>query len=142
MLAQPGAGDLGGVVGTVADLLDVPPGLEPAVEAVLGDRLQWVVVERFEHARAALGYLEREGVGAATLLPLETLPSPAAVPEDSGEVSWATRLVGGPRPALLHYLLGRVGVVAHLDQAETLWRRNGVLASSVTPRGEGTQPRV
>jgi len=29
-------------------------GLEAAVEAVLGDRLQWVVVERFEHARAAV----------------------------------------------------------------------------------------
>ena len=140
MFARTASGDLGGVVGTVADLLQVPNGLEAAVEAVLGDRLQWVVVERFEHARAALGYLEREGVGAATLLPLETLPSPAAVPEDSGEVSWATRLVGGPRPALLHYLLGRVGVVAHLDQAETLWRRNGVIATYVTRSGEVLSP--
>ncbi|HEY7652198.1 MAG TPA: chromosome segregation protein SMC [Methylomirabilota bacterium] len=132
--------DLGGVVGTVADLLEVPNGLEAAVEAVLGDRLQWVVVERFEHARAALGYLEREGAGAATLLPLETLPPAAAVPEDSGEVSWAARLVGGPRPALLHYLLGRVGVVSHLDQAETLWRRNGVVATYVTRSGEVLSP--
>ena len=69
---------LAGVVGTVADLLEVPPGLEVAVEAVLGDRLQWIVVERFEHARAALGYLGSEDAGAATLLPLETLPAPAA----------------------------------------------------------------
>ena len=45
------------------------------MEAVLGDRLQWMVVVRFEHARAALGYLERQGAGAATLLPLETLPA-------------------------------------------------------------------
>ena len=140
MFAHPGSGDLGGVVGTVADLLEVPIGLEAAVEAVLGDRLQWVVVERFEHARAALGYLDREGAGAATLLPLETLPPPAALPEDSGEVSWAARLVGGPRPALLHYLLGRVGVVSHLDQAETLWRRNGVVATYVTRSGEVLSP--
>ncbi|HEY7204921.1 MAG TPA: chromosome segregation protein SMC [Methylomirabilota bacterium] len=140
MFAPDGTGDLSGVVGTVADLLEVPNGLEEAVEAVLGDRLQWVVVERFEHARAALGYLEREGAGSATLLPLETLPSPAALPEDSGEVSWAARLIGGPRPALLHYLLGRVGVVAHLDQAETLWRRNGVVATYVTRSGEVLSP--
>jgi chromosome segregation protein len=140
MFARPGAGDLGGVVGTVADLLEVPIGLEAAVEAVLGDRLQWVVVERFEHARGALGYLEREGAGAATLLPLETLPAPAAPPADSSEVSWATRLVGGPHPALLHYLLGRVGIVAHLDQAETLWRRNGVVATYVTRSGEVLSP--
>ncbi len=140
MFAHNGAGELSGVVGTVADLLEVPNGLDEAVEAVLGDRLQWVVVERFEHARAALGYLEREGAGSATLLPLETLPSPAALPEDSGEVSWAARLVGGPRPALLHHLLGRVGVVAHLDQAETLWRRNGVVATYVTRSGEVLSP--
>jgi len=140
MFARPGAGDLSGVVGTVADLLEVPNGLEAAVEAVLGDRLQWVVVERFEHARAALGYLEREGAGAATLLPLETLPPATALPEDSGEVSWAARLVGGPRPALLHYLLGRVGIVSHLDQAETLWRRNGVVATYVTRSGEVLSP--
>jgi chromosome segregation protein len=140
MFARTAAGELGGVVGTVADLLEVPAGLEAAVEAVLGDRLQWVVVERFEHARAALAYLEREGAGAATLLPLETLPAPAALPDDSGEVSWAARLVGGPRPALLHYLLGRVGLVAHLDQAETLWRRNGVVATYVTRSGEVLSP--
>jgi chromosome segregation protein len=140
MFASPWAADLGGVIGTVADLLEVPNGLEDAVEAVLGDRLQWVVVERFEHARAALGYLEREGAGAATLLPLETLPMPTVLPEDSGEVSWAARLVGGPRPALLHYLLGRVGIVSHLDQAERLWRRNGVVATYVTPSGEVLSP--
>jgi chromosome segregation protein len=135
-----GTGMLAGVVGTVADLLDVPTGLEAAVEGVLGERLQWVVVERFEHARAALGYLEREGAGAATFLPLDTLPTNGATPEDSTDVRWAARLIGGPQPALLRYLLGRVGVVDHLDQAERLWRRNGVVATYVTPTGEVLYP--
>jgi chromosome segregation protein len=134
------AAELRGVVGTVADLLEVPAGLEAAVEAVLGDRLQWVVVERFEDARAALGYLGREGAGAATLLPLETLPPPGPVPDDLPEVSWAARLVKGPRPELLNYLLGRVGIVPHLDLAEALWRRNGVVATYVTPSGEVLSP--
>src|SRR5262249_9774881 len=134
-----GGAQLSGIVGTVADLLDVPSDLELAVEAVLGDRLQWVVVERFEHARAALGYLGREGAGAATLLPLETLPPAAHALSESAEVTWAARVVGG-RPELLGYLLGRVGVVPHLDQAETLWRRNGVVAPYVTPSGEVLSP--
>jgi chromosome segregation protein len=135
-----GNGALAGVVGTVADLLEVPSGLEAAVEGVLGERLQWVVVERFEHARAALGYLEREGAGPATFLPLETLPANGASPDDSADVRWASRLVGGPQPGLLRYLLGRVGVVEHLDQAERLWRRNGVVATYVTPAGEVLNP--
>jgi chromosome segregation protein len=125
-----------GVVGTVADLLEVPSGLEAAVEGVLGDRLQWVVVERFEQARAAVAYLDREGVGSATFLPLETIPATPVVTEDSPEVRWVARLVSGPHPALLSYLLGRVGAVAHLDDAEKLWRRNGVVATYVTPSGE------
>ena len=129
-----------GVVGTVADLLEVPSGLEAAVESVLGERLQWVVVERFEHARAALGFLEREGAGPATFLPLETLPSNGSTPEDSADVRWASRLIAGPRPGLLGYLLGHVGVVDHLDQAERLWRRNGVVATYVTPSGEVLYP--
>ena len=133
-------GTLSGVVGTVADLLEVPSGLEAAVEGVLGERLQWVVVERFEHARAALGYLEREAAGPATFLPLETLPGGPNPYEDSADVRWASRLVGGPRPDLLRYLLGRVGVVEHLDQAERLWRRNGVVATYVTPGGEVLTP--
>src|SRR3972149_6525052 len=140
--SQGGGGPRGGGGGPApaACLLEVPRGREPAVEGVLGDRLQWVVVERFEHARAALGYLEREGAGSAPFLPLETLPAGEAPLDDSEEVRWATRLVGGPHPALLRYLLGRVGVVAHLDQAATLWRRNGVVAAYVTPAGGGLSP--
>jgi chromosome segregation protein len=132
-----------GVVGTVADLLEVPPGLEPAVEAVLGDRLQWVIVERFEHARAALTYLEREGAGAATLLALETLVPPRDATDggsDGGEISWADRLVSGPRPELVRHLLGGVGVVRHLDLAENLWRRNGRGTTYVTRTGEVLSP--
>jgi chromosome segregation protein len=135
-----GQPDLAGVVGTVADLLDVPPDLEAAVEAVLGDRLQWVVVERFEHARAAVGYLHSCGAGAATFLPLDTLPARGDAPHGAGElpppVRWAAGLVGGPEARLLRYLLGRVGVVDDLDEAERLWRRNGVVATYVTPAGD------
>jgi len=131
---------IAGVVGTVADLLEVPSGLEAAVESVLGERLQWVVVERFEHARAALGFLEQAGAGPATFLPLETLPRNGSTLEDSADVRWASRLIAGPRPGLLGYLLGHVGVVEHLDQAERLWRRNGVVATYVTPAGEVLYP--
>ena len=82
IFADPGRVDIAGVVGTVADLLEVPAGLEAAVESVLGDRLQWVVVERFTEARAAVAYLERERAGSATFLPLETLPAANGMPAE------------------------------------------------------------
>src|SRR5262249_59714955 len=63
-------------------------------------------------------------------------PVPAASPDVPG----GSRLGAGPRPELVGYLLGRVGVVAHLDQAESLWRRNGVVATYVTRSGEVLSP--
>src|SRR6267143_2015507 len=132
--------NLTGVIGTVADLLEVPPGMERAIEAVLGERLQWVVVERFEHARAAVRYLHDHALGSATFLPLEHLPAPSdPVPNDNG-VRWVARSVSASAPSLVHHLLGQVAVVEHLDEAESLWRRNGVVATYVTPGGEVLGP--
>ena len=142
-----GAPALDGVVGTVADLLEVEPGLERAVEAVLGERLQWVVVERFEHARAAVAWLHERGAGSATFLPLERLGDQNgnggahdAPDADSSHLKWVTSHVGGRAVSLVHHLLGQVAVVEHLDQAEALWRRNGVVATYVTPAGEVLSP--
>ena len=132
---------LAGVRGTVADLLEVPPGLERAVEAVLGERLQWVVVDRFEHARAAVEYLATRRAGAATFVPLEHLHNGGSqgAPPISG-LTWVAKAIGGPVPSLVHHLLGHVAVVDHLDAAEALWRRNGVVATYVTPAGEVLSP--
>src|SRR5436309_2516248 len=131
---------LTGVVGTVADLLEVPLGMERAIEAVLGERLQWVVVERFEHARAAVEYLGAHSLGAATFLPLEHLPPPTAPQPDANDVRWVARSVAASSLSLVHHLLGQVAIVEHLDQAEALWRRNGVVATYVTPAGEVLGP--
>ncbi|HXD95318.1 MAG TPA: chromosome segregation protein SMC [Candidatus Acidoferrum sp.] len=135
------APSLGGVVGTVADLLEVEPGLERAVEAVLGERLQWVVVERFEHARAGVSWLRDRGHGSATFLPLEKLDYGAPRPTPpANDLKWVVSHVTARTPGLLPYLLGQVAVVEHLDQAEALWRRNGVVATYVTPTGEVLSP--
>lgn len=129
-----------GIVGTVADLLEVPPDLERAVEAVLGERLQWIVVERFDQARSAVAWLQANQAGPATFLPLDTVattdrPGPPSGDGD-GALEWLTRRVTAPAPALVGALLGRVALVDHLDRAEALWRANGVVATYVTPAGE------
>ncbi|MGH7276843.1 MAG: chromosome segregation protein SMC [Candidatus Rokuibacteriota bacterium] len=140
VFAEGRASGLAGVVGTVADLLEVPSGMERAIEAVLGERLQWVVVERFEHARAAVAYLQARALGAATFLPLGHLPSPAGAARDENGVRWVARSVGASNVSLVHHLLGQVAIVDHLDQAEALWRQNGVVATYVTPAGEVLGP--
>jgi chromosome segregation protein len=132
--------ELHGIVGTVADLLEVPSGMERAIEAVLGERLQWVVVQRFEHARAAVAYLRDHALGSATFLPLEHLPAPSDPGPAENGVRWVAHHVSATAASLVHHLLGQVAVVEHLDEAEQLWRRNGVVATYVTPGGEVLGP--
>ena len=135
-----GKARLRGVVGTVADLLDVPRELERAVEAALGERLQWVVMETFEAAKAALGYLGRSGGGQATFLPLDWLNrSPGRT--SARTPAWS----GWPRPSSRRathawsptFRVGRRG--ARPGAAERLYSRNGH-GRAVTVEGEVLGP--
>ncbi|RTH18103.1 chromosome segregation protein SMC, partial [Thermus scotoductus] len=63
---------LPGVLGVVADLVQPEAGLELALEVALGPRLQWVLTQDEEAAKAAIALLKREG-GRATFLPLTLL---------------------------------------------------------------------
>jgi chromosome segregation protein len=144
VFAEADAPALDGIVGTVADILEVEPGLERPVEAVLGERLQWIVVERFEHARAAVAWLREQGSGSATFVALECVADDhgrgAAEHPNGADLRWVRDHANARTPGLLRYLLGQVAVVEHLDQAEALWRRNGVVATYVTPTGEVLSP--
>src|SRR5262249_48395577 len=142
VFAAAGEARLRGVVGTVADLLDVPRELERAVEAALGERLQWVVMETFEAAKTALGYLARSGGGQATFLPLDWLnggPEAHGGP-DPGVVGLAEALVASGHPRLVSNLLGSVVVVRDLGAAERLFAQNGHGTSFVTVGGEVLSP--
>jgi chromosome segregation protein len=129
---------LRGVVGTVADLLEVPRDLERAVEAALGERLQWVVVDTFAAAKEALGYLDAEGDGQATFLPLDWLNGAPIVDVDAeaGVRGAASRLVESRYPSLVGNLLGSTVIVDDLRSAERLYGENGHGTSFVTVDGE------
>lgn len=74
--AQPGKDGrpkLQGILGLVANLLEVPAELEVAIETALGGHLQDVVVASFREAEAAIALLKSQGAGRATFLPLDSL---------------------------------------------------------------------
>ncbi len=135
-----------GFLGSVADLVEVPPDLERAVECALGDRLQWILVENFAQAQAALRFLEREGSGEATILPLDHLADRVGRMIGKGEVppsgfpSLANLVSSSPglRP-LVDALLGQVLLVPSLEVATRLWGEDGGF-SYVTGQGEMLTP--
>jgi chromosome segregation protein len=142
--ARSGGGTaLRGIVGALVSLIDVPAGLERAIEAALGARLQNVVVETWDDAVAAIEYLKRERGGRATFLPLDTLrprqPLPtAAVTGIEGVVGLASDLVAFEarlRPAV-DLALGQTLVVQDVTAARRAFNRLTGSFQIVTRAGE------
>ncbi|MCK4536151.1 MAG: chromosome segregation protein SMC, partial [Desulfuromonadales bacterium] len=69
------------LLGVVADVLEVPPDYEIAVEAVLGSRLQTLLAEQVESVEEAFAFLRREE-GRCTFL----LPGFTSIQDDFGTV--------------------------------------------------------
>src|SRR5439155_220224 len=62
-----------GVYGLVADVLRVEPRYERAIEAVLGERLQLVLVESHAAGLKAVDYLRKAAQGRASVVPLTAM---------------------------------------------------------------------
>ncbi|GAA3231005.1 chromosome segregation protein SMC [Nonomuraea helvata] len=140
--------DLAGVLGPLAASMQVAPGAELAVAAVLGPVAEAIAVKTLDTAVEALGLLRAQGSGQATLL--VALPGGAdgeaghtgggdrstrtAAPEGG---QWAADLVTVPdhlRPALDH-ILADVVVVDDLEAARAVVRRHSGLRA-VTRTGD------
>ncbi|WP_433503409.1 chromosome segregation protein SMC [Pseudonocardia halophobica] len=124
------SGERAGVVGAVAELLEVEPAARTAVAAVLGELAEGVAVESAGAAVDALRELRSGDHGSATLLVagdgaapgagLVDLRAPAAGAAPAGR--WAADVVRAPAqlaPAVAS-LLDRVVVVDSLDEARTV----------------------
>jgi chromosome segregation protein len=133
------ADDSHDILGSVASLLTVEPGLETAVAAALGSAAEALAVGSLEGARAALRSLRDDDGGQASFLVAEsaTPVDPAAWPALDDGARWARDVVSCPdtlRPAL-EQVLDRVALVSDADAASTLVRRHpGITA--VTGEGD------
>ena len=134
------ASGIPGLMGVAADLLQVPAGLELAIEVAMGARMQWVLCEDEQAAQAALQYLKQHG-GRATFLP-RTLLKPPKTPGrrwngEAGVVGLARQLVQLPQcPEALPTLLGETLVMESLEAALTLLRNHPDHPRMVTLDGE------
>jgi chromosome segregation protein len=143
-----GVGDLlggaGGVAarGVVGDRLDVPRGLEKAIEATLGELLEGVVVDGDDAAARGIGYLRTSARGRVSFVAEEVGPSSAEETGGPGEAArqpgvigrLADRIAGAP-PGPIARILSRTLLVEDLDRALDL-RRSHPAFAYVTPQGD------
>jgi chromosome segregation protein len=138
--AEDGGRHLAGILGTVAELIQVPRELETAIEVALAGQLQSIVVESWQDAQAAIDHLKRTREGRATFLPLDTLRAtrPIQLPNMAGVVGLASALVAceARTRSVVEHLLGTTIICQDLTTARRVLDAQSGTYQIVTPEGE------
>ncbi len=127
----------GRIMGLVADVIQVDPKYEQAVEAVLSDTLQYIIVESQRDGKEAVDYLKLKARGRSSFVPVAELNGGKDYSQNNG-FPLLRDLVAVPesyRP-LINILLGNAALVEDLDQALSVWKENGRDQCLVTPEGD------
>ena len=133
-------------LGLVADHIRVPREYETAVEAVLGEKLQYVVVKNQTDGVRAIDYLKRASLGRGSFVPLEVRPHASGASLAAHEhLREAIPLieqitVQEDCRAIVNELLGDVLLIPNLGSGISLWRQNGFCGTFVTPEGDIVSP--
>lgn len=115
-----------GIHGTIAELAEVDPRYQTALNIAAGNRMQAIVVDDDEVASQCIQHLKRNGLGRATFLPLTKMldgrPRGKAIMAAKDAVGFAIDLVKFDERyrAAFWYVLGDTVVVDTLDQARRL----------------------
>ena len=129
-----------GIHGLVAEVLEAPEHYEKALTAVLGDRLQYVIVKSHQEGLEAIEFLKSQASGRGSFIPLEqsrkpTNELPLGETEVIAPLMDMISIKDGYRD-IAEYLLADVVLVQDLQAGLSLWNRNGYHSTLVTPEGE------
>ncbi|MDQ3547447.1 MAG: chromosome segregation protein SMC, partial [Chloroflexota bacterium] len=136
--------ELPGLVGTLAETVEVPKELETAIEVALGGHLQDLIVEAWSDAQTAIAFLKHTNAGRATFQPLDTVRPgrrPSLTVQDGQLRGVASDLVTYPElvSPIVEQLLGRTLIVSDLDASRRILR-SATGWTLVTLSGEITRP--
>jgi chromosome segregation protein len=124
-----------GVLGTVSDFISVPEGYERAVEAALGDKIKWILVEENARALKAIDSLRERSLGRGTFISArsdEALALSNGNPVSARPLSDIVTLDN--KLGSIENILKNVYMVSTIDEALRL--RPGGGASFVTAEGD------
>lgn len=127
----------GRILGLVADIIQVDSKYEQAVESVLSERLQYIVVENQEDGKDAVQYLKEKDRGRSSFISIKDLSGNGNGSGHNG-FPLLKDLVRVPEEyrSMIDVLLGGAAIVENLEQAIAAWRSNGRDTTLVTPEGD------
>ncbi|MBN2032361.1 MAG: chromosome segregation protein SMC [Deltaproteobacteria bacterium] len=127
----------GRIKGLVADIIQVEPNLEHALEAALGEKLQYVIVESQKDGKEAIEYLRARAKGRSSFIPLSELDGKV---ENGGGIGLPLLKdmvkVGEEYKPIVEMLLGATALAEDLDEAVSVWSSNGKRSCLVTREGD------
>ena len=139
-----------GIFGLVADVVTAPAEFENAVEALLGERLQYVIVESHSQGVEAIDYLKSAAEGRASLIPMSRLrggeapassdPAPAEEPvappspDHPGVIRPCLEVVryDAAYEKVVRFLLADALIVRDLPSALEIWQQGAGAAAGRT----------
>jgi len=127
----------GRIKGLVADVIQADPKYEQALEAVLGDKLQYILVERLRDGQQAVEYLKVRAKGRSSFVPVADLNGDGNKDSSNG-FPLLRELVKTPEPykPVVDVLLGNAALVDNLTQALSAWEEHGKNQCLVTLEGD------
>ncbi|VAX32927.1 Chromosome partition protein smc, partial [hydrothermal vent metagenome] len=130
-----------GLKEVLVDVLKTPPEYEAAVEAVLGEKLQSIIVSSYSDTIEAIDFLKDRQAGQGSFIPLQPkgLSHPAVDlngnPDVVGKVVDVVECKAEYRP-IIELLLGNVVMVKDLNTAIKVHENAGFQGGTVTLSGE------
>ncbi|MCR5687050.1 MAG: chromosome segregation protein SMC [Lachnospiraceae bacterium] len=140
-------GKVAGIIGVVADIMQVDPKYETAVETALGGNIQNIVTKDEHVARRMIQFLKENKAGRATFLPLTTARNRGEfdkpeVRNAKGFIGMANELVSAKDEYenVISQLLGAIIVIDNVENALALAKEYNYTLRIVTLEGEYLTP--
>jgi len=126
------------IVGLMAEVIEPDPTYEAAVESVLGDALQYIIVKNQDAGMQAIDYLQVTGEGRGGFIPIPSIKPVSPNTPDSTESSHKLLQHVSVKTGfenVANALLGHVFVAEDLTEACNRFNKNGRVQTIVTKDG-------
>ncbi|MDI6687052.1 MAG: chromosome segregation protein SMC [Desulfobacterales bacterium] len=126
-------------IGLIADIIETEPSFEIAVEAVLGESLQHILVKDQEAALCSIKYLQSTSSGRSGFIPVSSIKQTDFNHEKMPDVQ--KRLINHISikqgfEKIIEVVLGNVVVASDIEEAITAHNNNGLSQTIVTKNGD------
>jgi chromosome segregation protein len=130
--------DSDGILGLMADILEPEASYATAVEAVLGDSLQYILVKDQKAGLGSIDYLQTTGAGRGGFIPVASVKNTLYDSNrnvDDGKKLLSYVSVKQGFEEIAEAILGHVVIAETIEEAINIFNSNGVVQTIVTKDG-------